>query len=434
MKSLRRTALVWMTVLLAVVGAGAIVVSYIVVRDETADFLDGQLRQIALNAGDGLPESAGPPVKHDPEDDFAIEIWDASGARLRSTPADVLLPRQANRGFTTLTAAGEDWRVYLSSDGRRTVQVGQRMAVRREQAQGAAIRAATPILLLIPLAWLVIGWSLGRMLGRLTDLAQAIAGRTAESKEPIATAGAPAEVLPLVEAMNVLIDRLQRALDQQQRFVADAAHELRTPLAALQIQIDNLLAVTSGHAADAAASELGAGVRRASALVDQLLKMARLDAPRRPAQTETIDLALFVTECVGDHMAIAAAKGVDLGFNVLDAISISGAPADLKILFGNLIDNAVRYTSKGGMVDVSVRNAATGALVEVIDTGAGVDESDLPRLSDRFFRAAPPDVAGTGLGLAIVKAVAKRHGLTVTLANRLDRSGFAARVVFPTLH
>jgi two-component system OmpR family sensor kinase len=431
MISLRRTALVWMTALLAIVAACAAVISYAVVRDETASFLDGQLREIALNVGEGLPDTAGPPVKHDPEDEFAIAIWDASGKQVRPTPGDVALPRQSRLGFATISVGDDDWRIYTSGDDSRTVQIAQRMVVRRELAENAAIQAAAPILLLIPLAWLVISWSLGPMLKRLSVLARAVTERAPESKEPVATAEVPAEVLPLVQAMNDLMGRLQRALDQQRRFVADAAHELRTPLAALQIQIDNLRGALAAGATATDMTELTAGVRRASTLVDQLLQMARLEMPATEARQETVDLTALITECVGDHMAIATAKGIDLGFGALYKASLVGVPADLKMLFGNLIDNAVRYTPAPGSVDVSVRPDAAGVVVEVVDSGPGVAESDLACLFDRFFRAAPADVEGTGLGLAIAHAVAKRYGLGLTLANRHDRSGLRARVTFP---
>jgi two-component system OmpR family sensor kinase len=138
-----------------------------------------------------------------------------------------------------------------------------------------------------------------------------------------------------------------------------------------------------------------------------------------------------VTECVADHIPIAASKGVDLGITAQEASEVSGVPAELKILFANLIDNAVRYMPTGGSADVSVRRHGKAAIVEVADTGCGVEESQLPHLFERFFRAAPPDVEGSGLGLAIVEAIAKRHGLAVKLENRRDRPGLVASVLFP---
>jgi two-component system OmpR family sensor kinase len=413
--SLRHTALVWMTVLLGIVGAVAVLISYELARSEAAAFLDGQLRQIALNVGD------------DPEDDFAIGLWNAAGESLSTAPNATTLPRQPGSGFSTVKFGGEDWRVYTASDGRGTVQVAQRMSVRQEMAERDAIEAAVPIFVLIPIAWLVVAWTMGRVL----ELAQTIAERGMDSNEPIPIESAPTEAHPLGAAMNVLIDRLQHALDLQRRFVADAAHELRTPLSALHLQIGNL--GTAAKEGDLAfpTFELEKGIRRASTLLEQLLKMARFDAPVEPGQQQRIKLSDLVTECVADHIPIAASKGVDLGITAQEASEVSGVPAELKILFANLIDNAVRYMPTGGSVDVSVRRHGKAAIVEVADAGCGVEESQLPHLFERFFRAAPPDVEGSGLGLAIVEAIAKRHGLAVKLEIRRDRPGLVARVSFP---
>jgi two-component system OmpR family sensor kinase len=194
------------------------------------------------------------------------------------------------------------------SDGARIVQVAQRAAVRREIAQNAAISAAIPILTVIPLAWLLIGWALGRFLGRLTTVASAIAKRSLDSRDPIPLEGVPKEVGPLVVAMNSLIERLHHALDQQRHFVSDAAHELRTPLTALRLQIENLQHEAGQGASEDCLAELERGTRRASALVDQLLRMARYDASREGAVAEPVDLPELLKSCVADHVPIAESR------------------------------------------------------------------------------------------------------------------------------
>lgn len=427
MTSLRRSALLWMTALLAVVGALAFAIAYEMARREAADFLDGQLRQVALNAGEGLAEIAVPTAKLDPEDEFVINIWNAAGESVRKPANGIELPRQVNLGFSSIVADGEEWRVYLASDGRRTVQAAQRMSVRDEMAESAAIQAGVPVLGAIPLAWLVIGWALNRVLGGLSGLAQNIAARATDCRDPISVLGVPMEVLPLVEAMNSLAVRLQEAVVQQQRFVSDAAHELRTPLAALQVQIDNLQATAKAEQAEPML-EIRAGIRRASMLLDQLLRMARLEEPTDDAATEAIDLTELVTQCVANFVYLASSKGVDLGMSRRDSASISGSSSQLRMLFGNLIDNAIRYTPAGGVVDVSVLRVDRSTVVEIADTGCGIAAEHFPRLFDRFFRAAPPNIEGSGLGLAIAGAVAKRHDLRIALENRADSSGVRVRV------
>ena len=234
--SLRRAALLWMTGLLTVVGLLTTVIAYHYARNEAAEFLDGQLRLIALDAGTEAPSGNAPAASdEDPEDRFSITIWDANGRVVHQSLPSVQIARQAQPGFANVKAGRELWRVYTTSDSDRTVEVAQRDTVRAEIADSAALGATAPILIVIPLSWLVVGWAMNRVLGRLDELANEIAARDVSAAEPIPLAGVPIEVTPLVESMNGLIVRLQAALDAQKRFLADAAHELRTPLAAMQI-------------------------------------------------------------------------------------------------------------------------------------------------------------------------------------------------------
>ncbi|CEG06661.1 Sensor protein QseC [Afipia felis] len=427
MISIRRAALIWMTSVLTFVGVVAFIAAYVIAQQEVADFLDGQLRQIALNAGDSVMSTPAPTEPQDPEDELVIDVWSHTGALLRRTPNAPSVPRLDSAGFATIEAGGVSWRVYQARDADRTVQIAQRMEVRREIAASAAIQAGTPILILIPLAWLVVGWSVGQLTGRLQSLAENIAGKSLDSREPVSTTDVPAEIAPLVEAMNGLTNRLRDALDQQKRFVADAAHELRTPLTALQIQVDNLDA-RHNETDLASTTKLRDGLARARRLVEQLLRLARSDESENASTREVIELSDVVTQCVADLITIADSKGVDLGIVQSDPVSIVGSRGDIALLFGNLIDNAVRYTPKGGVVNVSIRWLNGRFVVEVSDTGPGVAEADIPRLFDRFFRAAPLDVEGSGLGLAIAASAARCHGFQIEIINRSDRQGLIARV------
>lgn len=427
MISIRRAALIWMTAVLTVVGIVAFVAAYVIAQREAADFLDGQLRQIALNVGDNLILAPAPAKPQDPEDELVVEVWAHSGALLRRTPNAPSLPRLDSAGFATIEAGGESWRVFQARDADRTVQIAQRMEVRQEMATSAAIQAGTPILILIPLAWLVVGWSVGQLTGRLQRLAQRIAEKSLDSREPVSTTDVPSEIVPLIGAMNGLTNRLRDALDHQKRFVADAAHELRTPLTALQIQVDNL-GERHNDAGAVSTRELKNGLARARRLVEQLLRLARSDEPENVATREVIELSDVVTQCVADMVTIAEAKDVDLGIVHSEPVSVIGSRTDLSLLFGNLIDNAVRYTPRGGVVNVTIQQLKGRFVIEVVDTGSGVAEADIPRLFDRFFRAAPLDIEGSGLGLSIAASVARRHGLELEIVNRSDCHGLIARV------
>lgn len=417
-----------MTLLLTLVGLIGAGIAYALDLSEANDLLDGQLRQIALNAGPGPNPQNVPSTTSDPEDAVLVQIWDARNSKIRSSDPSIDIPRQRQPGFANSLAAGERWRSFLTRNGSNSVQTSQRVSVRRELAQTAALEAAVPILVTIPLGWLVVGWGLQRVLVRLTTLAGEIAARGVETKRPIPVTEVPVEVSPLVEAMNALIGRLQRSLEQQRQFLSDAAHELRTPLAALRLQIDTLQLEPGEAALQSVLPELGRGADRASALVDQLLRLARYDAGAYEPDVEHVDLVPLVLTCIADHVQIADGKQVDLGLVSADRARIAGTAEDLRILFGNLIENAVRYTQPGGVVDVAVRAREGIVTVEVADTGCGIREEALPRVFDRFFRAAPADIEGTGLGLAICKAIAARHDLTIELRNREGGPGLFSTV------
>jgi two-component system OmpR family sensor kinase len=233
-----------------------------------------------------------------------------------------------------------------------------------------------------------------------------------------------------VEGMNGLIVRLRTAIDAQKRFLFDAAHELRTPLAAMQIQVDNLSACAPERFEEGRTA-IAEGVKRASALVNQLLRLARLDEPV-PSPREPVELGPLLLDSVSELVTVAENKGVDLGVSIEDSTTLQGSGAELRALFANLIDNAVRYTPPDGKVDVRLYHRDNQIVVDILDTGPGLQLGSEARIFERFYRAAPPDVDGTGLGLAIALRVAERHGLGLTVENRPDgHTGVLGRVVLP---
>lgn len=429
MTSLRSTALLWMTLLLTLVGTSAALIAYHLADEQASEFLDNELRQIAMSSGENSLKHLTPaPIGKDLDDKFAVTIWDSTGRIIRQTMPSVQLPRQSPLGFIDVSAGGLRWRVYTASSGERTIQVAQLDTEREELARNTAIGVAAPILIVIPLSWLVVGWAMSRMLGRLDTLAEELAKRSASADEAISLEGIPTEVVPLVKGMNNLIARLRAAFAQQKQFLSDAAHELRTPLAAIQIQADGLASGSPDMDGERRAA-ITAGIRRASSLVNQLLRLARLDEAPLRQSSETVDLASLLLECVEDYFHIVARKGVDIGVIEQQAATCRGSAAELRVLLDNLIDNAVRYTPPGGTIDVSLRRKEDGAVIEIIDSGIGIPQGAEKRIFDRFFRAAPADIEGTGLGLAIARRIAERNGISIAIGNRTDgRQGVRAHI------
>lgn len=432
--SLRRTFRLWLTVLLLLIGLITAVASYLLAGDEAADYLDNQLRQIALYVWD-VPEGyrtdtiVAPP--HDPEDDFVVQVWDAAGVPIMSSNPAIAIPRGTAAGFWQADTDGEEYRVYTEIDPIRTVQVSQQLEVREELAADASLRATIPIALLIPLSWLVLNWLIGRIIGQLDRVAAQVAAREASGIDPIPAEEAPAEILPLISAMNALVQRLQAALDQQRRFVADAAHELRTPLAAISLQVNNLKSAigADGKLAQRIA-DLEAGSQRASTLVGQLLRLARFESAATAQPDRPVALLPLVMDSLSRFSALAEHRSIDLGLNQEAAPAVAGAEEEIRALVDNLIDNAIRHTPAGGTVDVILRGAAGQPVLEVRDTGPGIPEASLPRVFERFFRAGAPEIEGSGLGLSIAKAAADRNHIKLILANRVDRSGLSAVLTF----
>ena len=419
-----------MTILLTLVGAIAMLIAYQLARSEAAEFLDGQLRQVALNAGGGLRDLNSPPAAdQDPENQLAVTIW-RNGAIAHSDLPFSQVARPHQPGYANIVIAGEPWRIYVTENSVWTVQVAQREKVRQEIAQSAAIGAAAPILIVIPLSWLVVGWAMNRTLGRLDALARDLASRSAAAAATVPLDGVPTEAVPLVEGVNSLIVRLRAAVDAQKRFLFDAAHELRTPLAAMQIQADNL-AAEPPERFQQGRTAIVKGVTRASALVNQLLQLARLDEPAAPFH-EPVELSPLLLDCISEYVLLAENKGVDLGISIDQPVTLNGSARELRSLFTNLIDNAVRYTPSGGKVDVRLYRRDAKSVVDILDTGIGLKRGSEARVFDRFYRAAPPDVHGTGLGLAIARRIAERHGLGLTVGNRPDgQGGVLAQVTLP---
>jgi two-component system OmpR family sensor kinase len=250
---------------------------------------------------------------------------------------------------------------------------------------------------------------------------RALDTRHPEALDPLPDNRLPAEVRPVVDALNGLLERLATALDTQKAFVADAAHELRTPLAAVQIQSQLVARAKDDASRKEALEDLQAGITRATRLAEQLLALARSE-PDGKSATTPVDLHALLDDCVGAYVLLAQQRGVDLGIEANEAATINGDANSLRVMFSNLIDNATKYTPRGGRVDVSLQLDEGQPLVRIADSGQGIPADERERVFDRFYRVgsgasrARTDVAGSGLGLAIVRRIALQHDATVTLS------------------
>jgi len=507
MRSIRRVLLFW---LLGIVLVGVVLAGVVIYRQASVEanaLFDYQLQQTAA----ALPSEPFSSVlgTHDSDGEgVVIQIWSRDGAQLYySHPRSPLAPR-AELGFTTEHTPTGDWRVYSAIVGDNVVQLGQPMSIRNLLAAETAWRTVWPLLILFPVLGVGVWIIVGRGLRPLSRLARALEARRPEAVDPLPDRKLSSEIRPVVHALNGLLQRLNVAFDTQKAFVADAAHELRTPLAALRIQAQLLERAKDDETRAEALSDLKNGVDRATRLVEQLLSLARAEStpetfeqaaagvgsatyastgdgvgddvgamdvavderasafsavpsappifssaaagtsasqsldigtaytsstraraevgvtPAQIAAPGRVNLVALVEACVAAHAPLAIDKGVDLGIEERMTAEVAGDAEALRVMIGNLLDNAVKYTPAGGKVDVSMGRDVQGAFVDIIDTGPGIAPAERQRVFDRFYRS--PDVVdapgsnvaqGSGLGLAIVKRIADRHHAQILLSS-----------------
>jgi two-component system OmpR family sensor kinase len=429
MRSLRRTLLLTLLGSTMLVTAAAALATWRLARAQLDEVFDYHLRQLALVLRD---QALGGGVPAPGDLDFVVQVWNQEGVRLYLSRPGTGLPDRAELGFATVHTDQGDWRVYSEALGAQVIQVAQPLRVRDEKAAAAAARTLLPVLALVPLLALAIWRTVGRGLAPLGRLAGDVQARGAAALDPVPEGAVPEEALPLVRALNGLLARLAEALAAQRAMVADAAHELRTPLAALRLQAQLVERAPDEAERARALADLSAGLERATRAVQQILTLARQEPEGAgAAPAAAVALAEVVAEVLADQAVVAEARGVDLGATGVDeAITVAGDGPALRTLLANLVDNAVKATPSGGRVDVAAGVERGRPFLAVRDTGPGIPAAERARVFDRFYRRPGAREPGTGLGLAIVRAVAARHRAEVTLGDA-PGGGLLARVDFP---
>lgn len=440
MSSLRRHLLISLWLTLALVGAGSAVVTFLLTQQEFNELLDYQIEQISTFVGARafVAESSTritPRLKldRDVEDAYMVSVRDAADNPIYDSGPELKGLSVKWVGMRTVTLGPNDYRVLSTLSGTRRIVVAQQMEVRREAAVGAALSALLPVVILLPMLGLVISFVIRRQLQPLSTTALEVARRPPLALDPLPVVGLPEEVLPMVNEINRLLARLHAASEHEQRFIADAAHALRTPLAALQLQADVLDGSQDATKRANRIAELRAGIRRAVRLANHLLLLAR-HVPASGPIVSQIDLVLAITEAYELYAPIAAARGVQMHLHAPAGAIVCGDAGQIAQLAGNLLDNAVRQTQAGGCVVISVRAVESDACLAIIDEGPGLPETELAKVFERFYREPGDATEGSGLGLAVVRGIVERIDGRVLLKNRTDRSGLIARVWLPCVN
>lgn len=362
--------------------------------------------------------------------DFVVQIWTDDGVRVYQSRSYRSLPKRGTLGYSTVTLDNGDWRIYAVHNNTRVIQVAQKMDSRRNRAISLALYSVWPILPVALLLFVAAWWVVTSALAPLNRIGNDLARRNADSLAPVSDKGVPKEVSLLVAELNSLLARVASALQAQQRFIADAAHELRSPVTALKLQVQTLARARDESAREHAIGRLQRGVDRAARMLEQLLSLAREDPAAQASKPGMVSLAQCVEMALSDVGSLAASRHVRLQHDEFPAAEVCGDADSLRIMARNLIDNAVRYTPEHGEVRIDISSGEACTTLTIQDSGVGIPEEERARVFDRFYRVPGTNMSGSGLGLAIVKAIADRHDATVSLGTAV-LGGLAVTVNLP---
>ncbi len=451
--TLQRRLLIYLLICAPVVWGVALVVSIDRARHEVNELFDSEMIrlarqvQVTLNpsvaaAGGATPGADGASdgdIGEADLHDLAIAVWDGTGRLLLADREGVSLPRRAEAtGFIDLALDGEAWRVYYlqSFDGSWLVAAGQKAYERDEIVFNLTASQLAPWLLVLPVLLLAMTWAVRQALAPVRHLTAELAARGPSDLKPVASNEVPAELAPLVGAMNGLFRRIDDTLARERRFTADAAHELRTPLAVLRAQWDVVRRAAEGPERREAEAKLGAGLDRMDRLVTQMLALSRLEAAATLSGHDEIDWPVIVEQVMSDCLALAERRQIELACEWPQARDALGQPVPpfallgdahlLGVMLRNLLDNAVRYAPRGSTV--VLRFAVDGLQVE--NDGPALSAEQRERLGERFYRPDGQDEGGTGLGVSIAQRIASLHGLTLSYDTGADGTGVVARLAF----
>jgi two-component system OmpR family sensor kinase len=420
LRSIRRSLVVWLVGGLTIGVAAVLIATYSLTRKQIGALFDEELKQVA-HAVQLRGESGGGSARvriARPGFSLAVRAYDTGGrvhfqTALPTLPADLALAYA--EGFAHVETDEGRWRIYTHVTEQGIVQAGQPAATRDALARDLSLRVVVPMLVLSLLLTALVAWALARGLAPLDETSRRVSDRDASRLDPLPVDNVPEELLPLVGQINALLERLAASRDAERRFLADAAHELRSPVAALALQVQLAERAQTPEARTAAFEEVSRGTERARRLVQQLLEFARLEPGVAAEQRLRVNLATLVREVVGVFSPRAEDLEVDLGADAPLAVSVDGYRSELRSALDNLVDNALRYAPVRSAVTVAVRQEGDRARITVADAGPGIPAAERARVFERFHRVAGDPTPGTGLGLAIVKTIVERHGGSISL-------------------
>ena len=438
-RSLQARLTLGITGVLAALWLAAAVQTWIDTRHELDELLDSHLAQAAAllvvqqvgelgHDDDGRRVDA--PSLHRYAPQAAFQVFHEGRLVLRSAQAPAApMVRAGAEGFATVEIDGRAWRAFSARGAERDVQVvvAEELRSRRAILRAVLRSALWPLLVALPLVGLATGWAVRRGTAPLRALGRALRERDPSALQPVALADAPAEMQPMLDALNGLFARIAALLEAERRFTADAAHELRTPIAAIRAQAQVALGEAEPGARAHALRATLEGCDRAAHLVDQMLTLARLEGAAAPA-LQRLDLAALARRVAAELAPAARARGQALSLGAPHSCAVAGHEALLAVLLRNLVDNAIRYAPPGAPVELRLQAQDGCVALDLEDGGPGLADAELARLGERFFRVPGQAAPGSGLGWSIARRIAAVHGATLRAERSARLGGLRVRL------
>jgi len=440
--SIKRFLLIYIT--LAILGVYILIsfASYWVSKEELDELYDANLEQVAkvvaaqhfathdltLIYNNNQSENS---VKLQGEEEFYIRVLAKNNQVLYVSHPLEDVPLKMSLGLSTQKSKSKQWRVFTIKAKEDTIQVAQSLKSRKLVIKETAYSLLASQFLFIPILVLLIFLAIRKALLPLTALTSEIQSRDNTNLSPFRLEHLPAEIKPLVTSLNLFMDKVSTMVSVLKRFTADAAHELRTPITALNLQLTIIEQANSADERDLAIQNMKAGIKRSEQLVSQLLTLARIEPNSQKRVIEQFSLNELVKLNIEDLLPLAQDKLINLGLDATANLEISGVKHEINILIKNILDNAVRYTPIDGHVNILLSDDESFICLEVRDTGPGISNQDFERIFERFYRGENKDKIGSGLGLSIVKEIAIQHHAEIEVLNINPGSSF--RVKFKSL-
>lgn len=428
--SLQKRLIIYISLFSVVLGCVLIFAAYRIALEEINEVLDKQMQSLAERIAENRPEPLQSKIdleKQYSEEDLFVDIWSYTHTTLH--PQDVLVASVKKAGFYTHQTPYGTWLTYIIPGDQLQIQVSQQKNVRQELALELAANMFLPYVLFLPFAIFGLSWVIRRNFQPLNDFKTELASRKAQELKPIAMKDYPLELEPTIQEMNYLFGRISLSQQEQRQFVADSAHELRTPLTALNLQLQILL---QQFPQSDALHNLSLGVLRMQHLVNQLLSLAKqevTDGLTEPVQS--LSLNQMTVACIEQLIQLALQKEIDLGVEQQQELLIHGQASALHSIIYNLIDNAIKYSPKDGVINVSIFQQGQQAVLQIEDSGTGIDTAQFNQIRQRFYRIHNYAEIGSGLGLSIVDKATERLGGTLEFSRSLNLGGLCVQVKFP---